>query len=223
MAKILFVEDDKNLALLLKEWLEDEQHAVDIVEDGAEALDRLRLYPCDVVILDWQLAGELSGVQVCEKYRASGGTLPVIMLTGRNTVSDKMQGLDAGADDYLAKPFEPEELSARLRALLRRPAIFKSDVLRVGELSLDRKLLSVKRGEQPIELLPKEFALLQFFMQYPGETFSAEAIIERVWPSESDASPDTVRVHLAKLRQKLGTAGEMIKTVHRVGYKLEAC
>jgi DNA-binding response OmpR family regulator len=221
MAKILFVEDDKELALHLKEWLQSEQHVVDVVHDGAEALERLRLYPCDAVILDWQLAGELSGIDVCQRYRAAGGITPIIMLTGRGRLADKTQGLDAGADDYLPKPFEPEELSARLRALLRRQPNFRPDELRAGPLTLDRKLLTVKCDGEPVQLLPKEFALLQFFMQHPNEIFSVEAIMERVWPSESDCSPDTLRVHLAKLRQKLGSAGDLIKTIHRVGYKLE--
>jgi DNA-binding response OmpR family regulator len=221
MAKILLVEDDNTLALSVKDWLEDESHIVDIVSEGKEALDRLRLYSYDVAILDWQLPGEIDGIKVCEQYRSSGGAAPILMLTGRAALDDKTEGLDAGADDYLPKPFHPKELSARLRALLRRPVAFSADTVRAGNISVDRKSLTVKADDKVIELLPKEYALLEFLVRHPGETFSAEALIERIWSSESEASPDTIRVHIAKLRQKLGDA-DAIKTVHRVGYKLEA-
>ena len=222
MAKILIAEDDIDLAEAVQNWLEAEHHAVEIVYDGKEALERMRLYKYDLTILDWQMPG-LAGIKVCQKYREGGGKTAILILTSRANVDDKEQGLDSGADDYLTKPFEMRELSARVRALLRRPASdVTNNVLKAGHLSLDRQTHEVRRGDQVLNLLPKEFALLEFLMRYPNEVCSLETLLNRVWPSDSDSSPDTVRVHLTHLRNKLQPkGGPQIKTVYGVGYKLE--
>lgn len=222
MAKILVVEDDQHLAGSLEDWLMSEHHTVDVVTTGTDADERLRFYNYDLIVMDWDLPG-MSGVDVCKKYRAEGGTTVVIMLTGKDTVADKTQGLDSGADDYLTKPFHPGELSARIRALLRRPREVKQSVLQVGDVTLDPANFKVTRDGKEVMLLPKEFALLEFLMRHPNEVFSTEALMERVWSSESEASPDTVRVHITKLRNKMDVDGKPshIKTLHRMGYRFE--
>jgi DNA-binding response OmpR family regulator len=222
MAKILVVEDDPELAQLVSAWLKNEHHTVESVADGKEALERLKFYSYDVAILDWMLPG-MNGPEVCREFRSAGGITPILMLTAKRNVDDKEQGLDSGADDYLTKPFELKELSARIRALLRRPANLSSSVLKIGYLELEPKSLKVKIIDQEIDLLPKEFALLQFFMRHPGQIFNAEALLDRVWASDSDASPEAVRTHIKRLRKKITVAGHpsLLSTVHGAGYKLE--
>ncbi|HEY9784881.1 MAG TPA: response regulator transcription factor [Candidatus Obscuribacterales bacterium] len=222
MAKILLVEDDSEVADVVKDWLVDEHHVVDVVGSGAEALNRLRFDKYDVLVLDWGLP-DLSGIEICKRFRSAGGQSPVLMLTGKSEISDKETGLDAGADDYLTKPFHPRELSARIRALLRRPAELKENVLKVGDIEVDPKGFRVTKAGQEVHLLPKEFALLEFLMRHPNQVFSPEALLDRVWSAESEASPDTVRVHITKLRSKLDSEGapSLIRTLHRQGYKLE--
>lgn len=223
MAKILIVEDDPELSGVLQDWLVSEHHVVDTVDDGTEADQLLRHYAFDLVVLDWDLPGML-GVEVCRQFRSRGGSTPILMLTGKGEIKDKTTGLDAGADDYLTKPFHPDELSARVRALLRRPApVTATNELKAGDLVLEPGTYRVMRAGKDIRLLPKEFALLEFLMRHPNVVFSAEALIDRVWSSDSDASPDTVRTNIKRLRQKIDTEGQrpMIATVHGVGYKLE--
>jgi DNA-binding response OmpR family regulator len=223
MPKVLVVDDNTELAVLIHDFLLAENHAVDMVHDGQEAADRLKYYSYDVVILDWDLP-KLSGVEVCKSYRASGGATPVIMLTGKKELEDKITGLDAGADDYLTKPFEMGELSARIRALLRRPAAATGNTLKVRELVLETDKMRLTRGDEEIYLVPKELALLEFLMRHPDHVFSSEALIARVWASDSEASPDTVRTYINKLRKKLDRPGEQsyLRTVHGLGYKLES-
>ncbi|HEY9777413.1 MAG TPA: response regulator transcription factor [Planktothrix sp.] len=224
MAKILVVEDDGQLSAVVRDWLSHkEKHAVDVVETGAEALSRLQTVTYDAVILDLRLP-DMSGLDVCRQFRAAGGQLPIIMLTGKSKLHEKTEGLDSGADDYLTKPFHPEELAARLRALLRRQSPVATKQYRIGSLMLEPNSLTVSKDGNRLSLPPKEFALLEFFMRHPDQVFSPEALMERVWPSDSDASPDTVRVHIKHLRSKIDTEGQpsMIRTLHRQGYKLES-
>lgn len=221
MAKILLVEDDQALAKLVRNWLSLEHHAVESVEDGEEALHRLKVSEYDLVILDWTLP-KLAGVEVLKEHRRLGGQTPVLMLTGKDKISDKEEGFDAGADDYLTKPFHGKELTVRIKALLRRPPNLVQDVLRVGELVLQKENFSVRRGENEIRLLPKEFALLEFLMRHPNQVFSAEALLERVWVSESESTVEAVTTCIKRLRRKLESDGtpSPIATVHGVGYKL---
>jgi DNA-binding response OmpR family regulator len=211
------------LADRLESWLTHERHNVECVVDGAQALERLQYYKYDVVILDLMLP-DVSGVEVCKKFRADGGRTPILMLTGRNQISDKEQGLDAGADDYLTKPFEPRELSARLRALLRRSPEMVSNSMQAGNLVLEMEKRRVTQNGAVIQLLPLEFALLEFLMRHPGQVFSPEALLDRVWGSKSDASIDALRTYIKTLRKKIQAEGEpaLIRTVHGVGYKFEA-
>ena len=222
MAKILLVDDDLSLLETLSEWLVGEHHVVDAVSSAQEARERLEQITYDVVVLDWRLPdGE--GPKICQEFRANKGTAPVIMLTARADIADKEHGLDMGADDYLTKPFNPKELSARIRALLRRPHQVQDNVRKVGNFTLDPGSFRVTRDGKEIQLLPKEFALLEFFMRHPGQVFSLETLLDRLWSTDSEASPETVRVHLTRLRGKIDTEGSpsIIRTIHRVGYKLD--
>lgn len=221
MAKILLVEDESDIADMVTAWLAREHHVVEVSTTGEDALDIIKVFPFDVLILDWVLPG-ISGVDVCRQYRNSGGRAPILMLTAKKDVDEKEAGLDAGADDYLTKPFELKELSARIRALLRRPTPFSGNILKVGCISLDTASHEVTRDGKLIELLPKEFALLAFFMRHPNQVFSADALLDRVWSSDSEASPETIRTYIKRLRKKIDVKGEssMVGTVHGVGYKL---
>jgi DNA-binding response OmpR family regulator len=223
MAKILFIEDDENLAEMVVEFLLFEHHKVEVVHNGREGQELLRLASYDLVILDRNLP-EVNGIEICRGHRNEGGTTPIIMLTGMNTVSDKEVGLDTGADDYLTKPFHVKELSARIRSLLRRSSNLTSNVLEVNDLVLDPVKHSVTKAGTEIHLLPKEFAMLEFFLRHPGEIFSSDALLQRVWHSESEATPDAVRTCLKRLRRKIDDGDNeeksLIQTVPRVGYKL---
>ncbi|MFN8656268.1 MAG: response regulator transcription factor [Candidatus Obscuribacterales bacterium] len=223
MAKILIVEDEPDLSDPIRAFLMHEHHIVEVVDNGLEALERLRFYKYDVIILDWMLPG-LQGVEVCKQFRAGGGTTPILMLTARKQTTEKIFALDAGADDYLTKPFDVQEVSARVRALLRRPAAMSGNVLKARNLVLETSTFKVTREDEDIQLLPKEFALLEFLMRHPNQVFSAEALLDRVWASDSDASPETIRTYVKRLRQKIDTTGQpsIIGTVHGVGYKLDA-
>jgi len=222
MSKVLIVEDDRGLAKLIGDWLSSERHTSEHVEDGSEALQRLKVYDYDLVILDWNLPGT-SGLEILKDYRGRGGSAPVLMLTGKGDITDKESGLDAGADDYLTKPFHPRELSARLRALLRRPQQYMDDVLKFAGLVLDRVNYKVTRDGEDIKLLPKEFALLEFLMRNPNRVFPPDVLLNKVWHTESDATVEAVTTGSKRLRKRLGVEGQCswIRTVHGVGYKLE--
>lgn len=222
MAKILIVEDDLDVAGMIEDWLvHQEKHVVEKVATGNDAVDRLKFYYYDLIILDWELP-DFTGIEILGNYRKSGGTVPVLMLTGKSAINEKEVGLDAGADDYLTKPFDGRELSARIRALLRRTVGKATNILIMKDLVLDPVSHAVTKAGEPIELLPKEFALLEFLLRHPDEVFSLEALLDRVWKSESDSSPDTVRTTIQRLRKKIDRDGEpsMIGTIHRVGYHL---
>lgn len=223
MPKILIVEDEPDLSEPVRAYLTHEHHIVEVVDNGLEALERLKFYKYDVIILDWMLPG-MQGVDICKHYRTAGGTTPILMLTARKQTPDKIQALDAGADDYLTKPFDVQEVAARVRALLRRPQQVTSNVLKARNVVLETSTFRVTRDDQEVQLLPKEFALLEFLMRHPNQVFSAEALLDRVWASDSDASPETIRTYVKRLRKKIDVEGaqSIINTVHGVGYKLEA-
>lgn len=224
MAKILIVEDDLALAKTIKEHLADERYVVECLSDGSEAFERLRFYSFDLLVLDWNVPN-MSGMEICRAYRKQGGKTPILMLTGRGKIEEKQVGFESGADDYLTKPFDMRELSMRVQALLRRPHQYVSaeeNVLRCGALSLHLKEHFFFKGETKVHLVPKEYALLQFFLTHPNEVFSPEAILERVWPSHSDMSPESVRMYISRLRTKIDSKNQpsFIQTVHGLGYKL---
>ncbi len=222
MAKILMVEDEADLAFPVKDWLSREQHLVELSDNGNDALGKLRVYKYDLIILDWMLPGT-SGVDVCKRFRQNGGTTPILMLTAKTEITDKETGLDAGADDYLTKPFHLKELAARVRALLRRHVQSSDAILRMGDVVIDTLARKVMVAGAEIHLVPKEYSLLEFFMRHPNQVFSADALIDRVWASDTLASPDTIRTYIKLLRKKLDSDGKepIIRTVHGVGYKLE--
>lgn len=224
MTKLLLVEDEKEFAAAVKDWLTAQGYIIDCAHTGPEALSCLKTGSYDLVILDLNLPG-LSGIDVCRTYRMHGGQAPMIMLTGNKTIDDKELGFDAGADDYLTKPFQLRELSVRVKALLKRGGKnLQDDVLVVRDLELDRKAHRVTRAGKEIDLLPKEFALLEFFMKNPGEVFSADALIQRIWPSDAEASPETIRSYMTRIRNKLQVtddAEQLLVTKHGVGYKLQ--
>jgi DNA-binding response OmpR family regulator len=223
MAKILLVEDDVPFSQIVKGWLTQEHHSVEVSHDGQAAQDNLAVFQYDLIILDWELPG-MSGVDVLKEFRSHGGLTPILMLTGKTAVADKEAGLDSGADDYLTKPFHMKELSARVRALLRRASGLTSNVLKAGNLVLDPSNYRLTRGGEEIHLQKREFALLEFLMRNPNKVFSAEALMERVWASEADITPDAIRTCVMRLRKKIDSNPEtsLIQNVHGVGYKLQA-
>lgn len=223
MAKVLLVEDDAVMVSSVRDWLVFEKNIVETAEDGETALVLLSTYTYDVVILDWELP-KLSGIEVLRRFRAKGGNTPVLFLTGRDTVIDKEAGLDSGADDYITKPFHVRELSARLRALLRRPAETSGAILRAGALELDTSTHRVRKNGKELDLPRQEFTLLEFFIRNTNRVLSQELIMERVWSTEFPCSPETFRTCLKKLRGKIDDPGapSIIKNLHGVGYILEA-
>jgi DNA-binding response OmpR family regulator len=223
MAKILIVEDDPHLSSLIRNLLVAERHTAETAVDGNDALEMLKMFKYDLVVLDWMLPG-MTGNTICQKYRDRGGAAPILMLTSKSSIEEKEAGLDSGCDDYLTKPFDPRELLARIRALLRRPqAVNSSKDLAIGDLALDIKACKVFKGGVELKLLPKEFNLLELFMRYPNQVFSPEALLERVWTADSAASFDTVRTYIKTLRRKIDSPGSSsaIRTVHGVGYSLD--
>lgn len=222
MTKVLLAEDDPDILNNVSDWLKSEKYTVDAVKTGSDALEHLKFYEYDLIILDWNMPG-VTGVNVCSQYRASGGKTPILMLTGRDKVLEKAEGLDAGADDYLTKPFDMIELSARLRALLRRPKNVQESLIRFGHVELNTVAREVTVDGKQVVLLPLEYALLEFFMRYPNQVFSHSALVERVWKSDSVATAESVRTYVMSLRKKITVSGQpsMIKTVHGLGYKLQ--
>jgi DNA-binding response OmpR family regulator len=222
MAKVLVVEDNRELASMINDWLVFEHYEVEFAYTGSDGMEMLQHYLYDAIILDWELPNK-SGIEICRDFRSSGKMTPILMLTGKSEIDDKEMGLDAGADDYLTKPFHMKELGARLRAIIRRAANAPSNVLKAGDIELNPTTFEVTKGGAPIDLLKREFALLEFFMRNPNRVFSAEALLDRVWTSESDATAEALRTTLGRLRKKIDTpkADSLIKTVHGVGYKLQ--
>lgn len=222
MAKILIIEDNADLALAVSEMLADLHHDVDSARSGTEGLEKLQYYEYDAVLLDLSLPG-IGGLEICKKIRDARKLLPVLIITGEHGMHSKEQLFDAGADDYLTKPFHFRELAARIRALLRRASGNLSNTLKGGDISLDPSSRRVTLRGANVDLLPKEFALLEFFMRHQGEVFTPEALLDHVWSSGSDASPEALRMCIARLRKKIaGADGESsIRTMHGFGYKFE--
>lgn len=222
MAKLLLVEDDVPLQESIASALERSNYAVEAVSSGEEAFHRLQSYGYDGIILDWELAGAMSGVDLCKKHRLSGGTTPILMLTGRESPADKEQGLDTGADDYLTKPFDMREFMARVRAILRRPRPFAGNVLTVGVLQLNSNAREVTVDGKQIALQPLEFSVLELFMRHPGEVIPLEALLGRIWTADAEPSIDSVYSAIKKLRKKIsGKQSPVIRTIYGTGYVLE--
>jgi two-component system phosphate regulon response regulator PhoB len=223
---VLVVEDEDALATLLKYNLDKEGHQVGVASDGEEALVMIDERLPDLVVLDWMLP-KVSGIEVCRRLRQKTETrnLPIIMLTARGEESDRVRGLDTGADDYIVKPFSMSELAARVRAVLRRirPGLAE-DRIHNGSLVIDRVAHRVKREGREVHLGPTEFRLLDYLMQHPGRVFSREQLLDAVWGADVYVEARTVDVHIGRLRKALNLDAEVdpIRTVRSAGYSLEA-
>jgi two-component system, OmpR family, response regulator len=215
--RALVVEDQPKLASLIQRGLSEEGYAVDVAPDGPGALVRATATEYDVIVLDVMLPG-FDGFEVCRRLRERTVQAPVLMLTARDGVDDRIAGLDLGADDYLTKPFAFDELLARLRALTRRGALERRPVLAVGELRLDPRTRQVWRGDEEIDLSAKEFALLETFMRHPGRVLSRFELLEHAWDFAYDNRSNVVDVYVRYLRRKLGASA--IETVRGAGYRL---
>lgn len=219
------VEDEQKLATLLRRVLSEERHTVDVANDGTSGLDLAESDTYDLVILDVMLPG-IDGVEVCRQMRSDGVETPVLMLTARGSVDDRVAGLKSGADDYLVKPFAMAELQARVDALLRRrnQGFDSSTELRAGDLELDLVRHEVRRGGRIIELTAKEFALLEYLMRNPGQVLTRTQITDHVWRYDLDALSNVVDTYIHYLRDKIdrGFSHPLIKTVRGVGYKVDA-
>jgi DNA-binding response OmpR family regulator len=216
--RILVVEDEHKIAGSIKRGFEQETWAVDVAYDGEAAYDMATSEDYDLIVLDLMLP-KMNGMEVCKKLRAEGKHNPILMLTAKGELSDKVDGLNSGADDYLVKPFAFEELLARVRALSRRPSEVKSEKLKVKDLELDTSTFEAKISGKTIELSKKEFALLEYLMRNAGRVVSKENIIAHVWDYEADILPNTVEVFIGYLRNKIGK--DFVKTVRGFGYKLD--
>jgi DNA-binding response OmpR family regulator len=214
--KILVIEDEHKIANSIKKGFIQETWTVDLAFDGEDGYDLATSEEYDVIVLDLMLP-KLSGIEICKKLRKEKIHTPILMLTARGELNDRVEGLDSGADDYLVKPFAFEELLARIRALARRPREAKEEILRIKNLTLNSKTFEVKKGDNEISLSRKEFALLEYLMKNSGKLLSKETIISHVWDYEADILPNTVEVFVGYLRNKIGK--DHIKTVRGFGYK----
>ncbi len=219
--RILVVEDEQAIAAFVRQGLVEAGYAVDLAADGAEALHWAAIAEYDVIVLDVMLP-DRDGLSICAEIRRRGIRTPVLMVTARDAVDDRVAGLDSGADDYLIKPFAFAELLARIRALMRREPGFKGTVLHVADLTLDTVSRSVARAGQPIVLTSKEYSLLEFLMRHPNQTLTRTAIAEHVWNYDFDNLTNVIDVHIFALRRKLDDAQavKLLHTVRGVGYRL---
>ena len=219
--RILVVEDDRQVASFIRRGLLEQRYAVDLARDGEEALFLAETETYDLVILDWLLP-KRAGIEVLRALRADRVSTPVLLLTGKDALSDKIEGLDAGADDYLTKPFGFQELLARVRALLRRRGSLLPSALRVDDLEMDILRHKVTRNGQLIQLTNREFALLEFLMRHANELVTRTMLLEHVWERDFDPLSNAVDVHVGRLRKKIENGwGQLIRTVHGRGYILE--
>lgn len=220
-AHILVVEDDTRIAASMRRSLAYEGHSVEVVHDGPAALAAVGRRAPDLLLLDVMLPG-MDGFEVCRRLRGAGDGFPIVMLTARDEVSDRVEGLDAGADDYLVKPFAYEELMARVRAQLRRVTRAQTEVLLLGGLSMDVESMEVRWEGRPIELTALEFRLLEYFLRNQRIVLSRERVLVDVWGLDTETTSNIVDVYVRYLRQKLGTetGGRLLQTVRGVGYVL---
>ena len=222
LPRILLVEDESALADMVADALNREHFETELCEDGERGFALLRSGQFDLAILDWNLPG-MTGVEICERARKEGATIPILMLTNRSTSADKEQGLDTGADDYLTKPFDIRELVVRIKTLLRRPKTFNSKLLRCGNISIDLEKAQVFKSEQLIEVMPAEYALLEFLMRNQGKPFSAEELLTHVWKADSEVTISAVTTCIKRLRDKIDSKerNSILKNVHGIGYLVE--
>lgn len=222
--RILVVEDEVKIASAIKRGLEMKGYAVDAVYDADAGLSYARDSDYDLVVLDRMLPGSMDGVELCRIVRSEGGSVPILMLTARGTIGDKIEGLNSGADDYLVKPFSYDELIARVKALLRRPPIHTGTVIKIDNLAVDTTNYKVKRGETDIKLSSKEFALLEYLLHSQGRVVTKDMIINHVWDEDAYVLPNTVEVYMGYLRNKIDRPfpkrKPLLHTLRGFGYKL---
>lgn len=220
--KILVVEDEHKIARSIQQGLEQERYVVDVAYDGSQGLDLATTEEYDLIILDRMLP-EMDGTAVTKELRKNGIHIPILMLTAKGEVEDKVEGLDSGADDYVTKPFAFTELLARIRALIRRPKHTASSILSVHDLMLDTTNFEVKRGNISIRLSGKEYAVLEYLMRHPNKILRKELIVQHVWDYDTDVLPNTVEVYIKHLRDKIDhpfPGPKLIQTVRGFGYKI---
>lgn len=219
-ARILIIEDDESILTFLRRGLTYDGYQVDTAKDGQTGLLMARDKPPDLVVLDWMLPG-LDGLEVCRRLRKSGD-MPILMLTARDSVNNRVEGLDAGADDYMVKPFSLDELQARIRALLRRAKPERPKVYEFADLLLDTSSRQASRGGLLVDLTAKEYELLEMFMQHPGQVLTREAIYDKVWGYDFGGESNIIEVYVRYLRQKLEPEGKshLLHTVRGMGYVL---
>lgn len=223
MPKILLADDDDSTTATLSDWLKLQGYAVDVARDGAETLECLKAFDYDVLVLDWDMP-IMSGIEVCREFRGSGGVTPILILTGKSAVEQKEQGLEAGADDYVTKPFHFKEVSARLRALLRRPVQSVSEKIVVRDIALNPGSKQVTKSGAEIKLQPMEFTVLQFLMQNPNQYFTVDKLLRRLWDSDAEVSHDAIYSCIKRLRRKLESGTDekpLITSQYAAGYRLE--
>ncbi len=222
--RILVVEDEHKIANSIKKGLEQETYAVDVAYDADEGLTTALAANYDLIVLDRMLPGSIEGMDICKELRAKGLHTPIIMLTAKDQIGDRVAGLNSGADDYLIKPFSFEELLARIRALLRRPQVVSGIVLSLGDLTLDPANFRVTRAGKTILLSKKEFALLEYLLRNPHKILSKDNIISHVWDFDADILPNTVEVYMGYLRNKIDQpfkkSSRLLHTIRGFGYKL---
>lgn len=220
--RILVIEDDKKVAAFLQKGLREEQYAVDVCRNGEDAVYEAQVNPYDVIILDIMLPGK-DGFTICRELRENNVLTPILMLTAKDSLEDKILGLSEGADDYLTKPFSFEELLARIRALLRRSQDYKTGSLKVADLELDPLRRTIQRGGKPITLSGKEYALLEYLLRNKGIILSQSKIIDHVWDRNYDGTSNLINVYINHLREKIDKNAEvkLIKTVRGQGYKID--
>ncbi len=218
--RILIIEDDEAILRFLRRGLAYEGYIVDTATEGQSGLALARDHPPDLVVLDWMLPG-LDGLEVCRRLRA-GGPVPILMLTAKDTIHDRVQGLDAGADDYMVKPFDLDELLARIRALMRRAQPNRPKVLRFADLSLDTGTRQAARGDRIISLTAKEYELLELFLRHPRQVMTRDTIFDHVWGYDFGGESNIIEVYVRYLRQKLESNSEprLLHTVRGMGYVL---
>jgi len=217
--RILIIEDDQAILKVLQRGLSYEGYTVDTATEGRSGLMLAREHQPDIVILDWMLPG-MDGLEVCHRMRTANGSIPILMLTAKDAVQDRIQGLDAGADDYLVKPFNLDELLARVRALLRRTQPDRVPILKFADLTLDTGARQAARGDRMVQLTAKEYELLELFLRHPKQVLTREVIFDRVWGYDFGGESNVLEVYIRYLRQKLEEGGEarLLHTVRGVGY-----
>ena len=221
--RLLVVEDDRRIADSLAEALTNQHYVVDVANDGQEGWEFVEAFDYNLLLLD-AILPKLDGMTLCRQVRSQGYQMPILLLTARDTTEDKVMGLDAGADDYVVKPYKLQELSARIRALLRRGSVSLPAVLEWGQLRLDPNTCEVTYGGSPFPVTPKEYRLLELFLRNSSSVLSRSAILENLWSFEEPPDEDSIKAHIKRLRQKLKVAGapdDFIETVYGMGYRLK--